>query len=87
MGELAFELGGRQDVRNVERDGPAARAGLRVNDLIVRFRGEPVLTVADLHRLLDGTAIGVELPLQILRAGSLRTVAVRPAELPGARIR
>lgn len=70
-------------VRNVERDAPAARAGLLAGDLIVRFRGEPVATVADLHRLLDSSAIGIELPLELLRAGRLRTAAVRPAELPG----
>jgi S1-C subfamily serine protease len=74
-------------VRDVDRSGPGAKAGLRSGDLIVGFRGEPVLTVADLHRLLDAAAIGAELPLRILRKGALHTVAVRPAELPGAKIR
>jgi S1-C subfamily serine protease len=73
----------RRAFRNAERGGPAARAGLRSGDLIVRFRGQPVATVADLHRLLDGAAIGAELPLDVLRAGELRRAVVRPAELPG----
>jgi len=42
-----------------------------------------VATVADLHRLLDGEAIGEDLPLQTIRAGKPRPVTVRPTELPG----
>jgi S1-C subfamily serine protease len=67
-------------VHAVEPESPAAAAGLRPRDVILGFRGEPVSTVADLHRRLDATAIGIDLPLEILREGARARLTVRPRE-------
>lgn len=69
-------------VRSTSPGSPAARAGLVRGDVLVRFDGRPVTSVADLHRLLDHEAIGRELTLQILRAGLPRELRVRASEAP-----
>ncbi|HEX5138515.1 MAG TPA: trypsin-like peptidase domain-containing protein [Planctomycetota bacterium] len=83
-GPLARRLG-RGDARAVavhavEEESPAAEAGLRPRDVILGFRGEPVATVADLHRRLDARAIGVDVPVGILRDGVEMRLSLRPRE-------
>lgn len=68
-------------VRSMEPGSPAERAGLERGDVVIGLRGEPVRSVADLHRGLDGDAIGAELPLEVLRAGERLRFTVRPVEL------
>jgi S1-C subfamily serine protease len=69
------------EVLEVIDGSPAARAGLRPEDLIVSAGGEPVADVADLQRLLVGDHIGRRLTLRIVRAGEVRDVEVVPDEL------
>jgi S1-C subfamily serine protease len=69
-------------VRGVEAGGPAAAAGLRIGDILVGLNGQPVRSVADLHRLLDGEAIGRELPADVLRKGLKETRRLQPVEAP-----
>jgi S1-C subfamily serine protease len=83
-GPLSRRLG-RKDARAVavhavEPGSPADAAGVRPRDVVLSFRGEPVTTVADLHRRLDAHAIGAELPLDVLRDGGELPLAVRPRE-------
>jgi S1-C subfamily serine protease len=67
-------------VHAVEPESPAALAGLRPRDVILSFRGDPVFTVADLHRRLDATAIDIDLPLEALRENATALLTVRPRE-------
>ena len=69
-------------VRAVEAGSPAAAAGLRAGDVIVSLRGKAVSSVTDLHRLLDASAIGTTVPVDVLRAGRRESLAVQPAEVP-----
>jgi S1-C subfamily serine protease len=69
-------------VRGVEAGGPAAATGLIVGDILVGLDGKPVQSVADLHRLLDGEALGRELELQILRKGRKESRRVQAVEAP-----
>ncbi len=64
----------------VERDGPADKAGLMSYDLVVRLDGERVTGVDDLVRLLDGTRIGKQVSIDVLRLGRLRTFELIPTE-------
>lgn len=54
-------------VRAVEPEGAAARAGLRVGDLVVAAGGGPVTSVDHLHAALDGVAAGGALTLGVVR--------------------
>ncbi len=80
---LARELGRERAcaVVDVVAESPAARAGLTQGDLIVELDGEPIAAAGDLQRLLVGERIGRELPLTVVRAGTIRAISVRPVEL------
>jgi S1-C subfamily serine protease len=62
---------------------PAARAGLRTEDLILEIDGVPVNGMDDLQRLMDANAIGRTLPVRVHRGGHARVVDVTPVELRG----
>ena len=66
----------------VEPGSPAALAGLRPNDTIVGFKGQPIATVDDLHKQLVASEIGVPSPLMFLRGTEKLFCMVVPRELP-----
>jgi len=80
---VAASLGRDRAVEVVEviGDSPAARAGLRPEDLIVAIDGSAVRGVDDLQRLMDGGRIGADVSLTVVRSGVSREVAIRPVEL------
>jgi S1-C subfamily serine protease len=67
-------------VRSVEAKSPAAAAGLRQGDVVVRLSRKTVASVADLHRALSGDAIGVAAEVGVLRNGTLVPLSIRPRE-------
>ena len=75
---LAAETGVR--VRQVERGGPADRAGLREGDLIVGLGDDSIAGVDDLHRLLTGHAAVRETVLKVIRLTERVDLAIRPDE-------
>jgi S1-C subfamily serine protease len=77
------KLSRRQGVEVVDlaSDGPARRAGLRVEDLIVELGAEAVEGVADLQRILTVETIGRPLPARVLRGEQLLEIELRPIEL------
>lgn len=80
---LARELGRDSCVEVVEvvEGSPAAKAGLRPEDLIVDLGGAPVAGVDDLQRLMGAELIGERVPLTTVREGRLSTVELVPVEL------
>jgi S1-C subfamily serine protease len=70
------------EVVEVVEGSPAARAGLRTEDLILDVGGNPVTGPSDLQRLMFADAIGRSLPVRLWRDGSLRELDVTPVELP-----
>ncbi len=71
-------------VCSTERHSPADSAGLRRGDLLLFFEGERIETTSDLHRRLDGAAIGRRCAIELLRDGELRGETLTPTELPEA---
>jgi serine protease Do len=80
---LAARLGRESGVEIVEvvAGSPAARAGLRAEDLIVELNGRPVQTVDDIQRLMVGELIGVRVRARVIREGDERDLELVPAEL------
>ena len=76
-----FEGAHAIEVVEVVDGSPAARAGLRAEDLIVEVDGERMHTVDDLQRVMVAELIGREVEVTILRNGRTDSVALTPAEL------
>jgi S1-C subfamily serine protease len=75
---LAHESGVR--ISAVEKDSPAAAAGLQVGDIIVAFGEAPVTGVDDLHRLLSSGRIGDGVDIVVLRRDQRLSIPVIPRE-------
>jgi S1-C subfamily serine protease len=69
------------EVVQVVEGSPAARAGIRQEDIIVEVEGAAVEDGGDLQRLMTGDAIGRPLKLTVFRSGEVLSVEVTPTEL------
>ena len=69
------------EVVEVIEDSPAARAGLRPEDLVLAVDGDPVAGVGDLQRLLTADRIDRPVELAIVRGGAHRRLELVPREL------
>jgi S1-C subfamily serine protease len=82
---LARELGRKSgvEIAQVVEGGPADRAGLRAEDLIVELEGTPIEGMDDLQRVVVGEVIGRAVRAKVVRGGRERELELVPAELEG----
>ncbi len=79
IGIRLFDLGGRERPAYVERvrpNSPAARAGVRADDLILSVSGQPVATCADYAAALAALRTGDRLLLSLKRRDELIDVVL-----------
>ena len=69
-------------VVNIDSDGPAAKAGLLVGDIITAWNSAPVDRVRDVIRLLGPDSVGATAALSLLRGGGPSEVRVTIGERP-----
>lgn len=69
------------EVVEVVETSPAARAGIRPGDIIVRGGGEAIEDVSDLQALMTGERIDTEFEMEVVRSGKVLTLTCRPVEL------
>jgi S1-C subfamily serine protease len=75
-------------VKSVEKDSPAAAAGLQEDDVVVSYQGQPVHSAAQLSRLVRETPGGRKVALEVSRNGATQTLSAtlrqgRPWLAPG----
>ena len=84
--ELAESFGMKRPygalVADVLPEGPAAKSGLGVGDVVVGFDGHRINVSADLPPHVGQTAPGSRAKLDILRAGKTQKLTITIAELP-----
>jgi serine protease Do len=82
---LARKLGRRGGVEVVQvvEGGPAERAGMRPEDLIVELDGTPIEGMDELQRVVVSELIGHAVRAKVIREGSERELELVPAELDG----
>ncbi len=59
---------------------PAELAGLRANDVIVRYNGEAIENRAALFTLVQKSRVGQEIPIEVWRSGEISTLTVKITE-------
>ena len=80
---VAERVGQRTCLRVVEvvPGSPAARAGLHSGDLVLSVGRQPVSDAQGIQRMLFAEAIGIGLPVTVLRNGAMVDVIAVPVEL------
>jgi serine protease Do len=68
-------------VRSVERDGPAAAAGVRPGDVIVGFNGTAIEKSDELSHLVSRTKPGSKVAIEVLRDGKQQSLNVTVGQL------
>jgi serine protease Do len=73
-------------VSSVEDGGPAAKAGIKAGDVIVKFNGNDILRSSDLPILVSNSAPRSVAKLEVMRDGTPRTIDVTIAELKNDKV-
>lgn len=69
-------------VSNVEKGSPAEKGGLEAGDVILKFDSKAVLASSDLPRIVGATKPGKQVPVEVLRKGSNKTLTIALGEMP-----
>jgi len=70
-------------VKDVQADTPAAKAGVKTDDVIVRFDGEIVRSSAQLSRLVRETPPGRAVAIEVSRGGAIQRLTATLEEARG----
>ncbi|MFB3816263.1 MAG: Do family serine endopeptidase [Candidatus Methylomirabilales bacterium] len=72
-------------VTSVMKDGPAAQAGLKRGDVILKFNGRDIVEVDDLPAAVAGTTPDTQAAVLVRRDGKEQTVQVKVGTMPAER--
>jgi serine protease Do len=67
---------------NVEKGGPAEKAGARVGDVVLAWNGKKLEDANELPRLVAGTKPGAPATMELVREGKRETLKVTVGEIP-----
>jgi len=71
-------------VVSIDPNGPSARAGILVGDIVTAWTGRPIERVREIMRLLGPESIGSTVDLELIRGGAPTTLRVVIGERPVA---
>ncbi len=73
-------------VASVEKDGPAAKAGIKAGDVILKFNGSDISSSAELPGRVADVKPGTKATLEISRNGTTKELNVTVGELKGTKL-
>lgn len=73
-------------VSSVEEDGPAAKAGIKAGDVILKYNGKEVATSADLPVMVSTTRPNSVAKLEVMRNGSTHNIDVTLAQIKNDKV-
>jgi S1-C subfamily serine protease len=79
---VGIEMGTGVEILALEPGGPADRAGLEMEDVIVSFGDESVGSVDELHKFLTQRPVGQAVTMSVIREGQRIERTVTPGEYP-----
>src|SRR5471030_2759819 len=69
-------------VAQIQDDGPAAKGGLQVGDVILSMNGQPIVMSADLPHLVGALKAGSKAKLEVIRDGKRQNVELTVGAIP-----
>jgi serine protease Do len=75
------------EIKSVDADSPASKAGLKDGDVVLEYNGQPVAGIEQFARLVRETPAGHEARLQIWRNGAAQAITATIATRPGTTVR
>ena len=84
--DLADSLGRDNDsgalITYVEPEAPAARADLKVGDIILKFDGKPIDEMRDLPRIVADAPVGGTYRIELWRDGEIESLTIKTDRFP-----
>jgi len=69
-------------VVQVQRNSPAAKAGVRIGDVIQTIDDQPVTQASKVQQLIDKVGVGGKLAVKLQRNGRTVALTIEPEQLP-----
>jgi serine protease Do len=80
LGVLRLKDARGAEITNLDHDGPACKAGMRMHDVIVQMNGQAIESEDQLHRLLRELPVGRTVSFVISRDGQTQTMTMTTAD-------
>ncbi len=71
-------------ISGVTEDGPAAKAGIKIGDVIIEFNGKKISKMRELPRLVAETDVGKKIEIKLWRKNKEKTIKVKLGQLEKA---
>lgn len=68
------------EITNIDHDGPACKAGMKMHDVIVQMNGQAIDNEDQLHRLLRDMPVGRAVSFVVSRDGQTQTLTMTTAD-------
>jgi serine protease Do len=80
LGELKLKDARGAEITNLDHDGPACKAGMRMHDVILQMNGQSVESGEQLRKMLREMPVGRTVSLVISRDGQTQTLTMQMAD-------
>lgn len=80
LGVLKLKDAHGAEITNLDHDGPACKAGLRMHDVIVQMNGQAIENEDQLHKLLRDLPVGRVVNFVVSRDGQTQTMTMTTAD-------